>query len=52
MGDVTVVDVAAATPTDMAAELVRRWVNGAWAAWIDHHPAVIARADELTTQCP
>ena len=50
MGDVTAVDVAAATPTDVAAELVGRWVNGAWAAWIDHHPAVVARADELTTR--
>jgi Family of unknown function (DUF5946) len=50
MGDVTAVDVAATTRTDAAAELVRGWVHGAWAAWIDHHPAVVARADELTTR--
>jgi Family of unknown function (DUF5946) len=53
MGEVTAIDVAAAlTAGDgaSAVSLTRRWVDGAWAAWGSHHPAVRARADALTTQ--
>jgi hypothetical protein len=48
MGDVTVVGIVDATSPEMASELVGRWIEGAWAAWSVHHPAVRARADELT----
>ena len=52
MGEVTAVDVAAASDPDAAGELVGRWVEGAWAAWSRHHPAVRARADDLAAQLP
>lgn len=50
MGKVTAIDVAAAlTAGDggHAVSLTRRWVDGAWAAWGSHHPAVRARAETL-----
>jgi hypothetical protein len=47
MGDVTAVDVATAADDAAAIDLVRRWVEGGWAAWSEHHPQVRARADEL-----
>jgi hypothetical protein len=53
MGEVTAIDVAAAlTGGDGAAavSLTRRWVDGAWASWASHHPAVRARADSLAKQ--
>jgi hypothetical protein len=53
MGDVTAIDVAAALAAgDGAAAvlLTRHWVDGAWAAWASHHPAVRARADFLARQ--
>jgi len=51
MGVVSAIDVDAAVRArdgSAATDLTRRWVNGAWAAWADHHPAVRSRADELT----
>jgi hypothetical protein len=53
MGDVSAIDVfAALTSGDGAAalSLTRRWVDGAWAAWSAHHPAVRSRADALVAQ--
>lgn len=50
MGEVTAIDVAdavAAGDGPAAISLTRRWVDGAWAAWSVHHPAVRARADWL-----
>ena len=49
-GDVTAIDVAAALAAGDGAEaisLTRRWVDGAWAAWAPHHPAIRTRADAL-----
>jgi hypothetical protein len=48
MGEVTVVDVADAASPEVAPELVGRWIEGAWAAWSVHKPAVRAQADALT----
>jgi hypothetical protein len=53
MGDVTAIDVAAALETgdgSAAAELTRRWVQGAWAAWGSQHNVVRARASELVAK--
>jgi hypothetical protein len=53
MGDVTAIDVASALVAGdgaSAVALTRRWVDGAWAAWAAHHPAVRARADFLARQ--
>jgi hypothetical protein len=50
MGDVTAVDVGRALDEGaaaQAAELVDRWVDGAWSAWAAHHVAVRSRADDL-----
>ena len=50
MGEVTAIDVAnaiAARDGSLADTLTRRWVDGAWAAWRAHHPAVRARADAI-----
>ncbi len=50
MGEVTVVDVlrgVAAGDGPRAAELVEAWIDAAWGAWSDHHPAVRTRTDEL-----
>ena len=50
MGDVSAIDLSAALAAGdgtRAIELTRRWVDGAWAAWATHHPAVRSRADEL-----
>ncbi len=51
MGSVTAIDVAAATVDGSepgTAAVVQAWIEGAWQAWTRHHPAVRARADELT----
>ena len=53
MGEITAIDVAAALAAGdggAAVSLTRRWVDGAWAAWGSHHPAVRARADFLARQ--
>ena len=50
MSDVTAIDLARALEArngGLAIELTRRWVDGAWAAWSDHHRAVRSRADQL-----
>jgi hypothetical protein len=50
MGDLSAIDLSAAlTAGDgrTAVDLTRRWVDGAWAAWASHHPAVRSRADDL-----
>lgn len=46
-GGVTVADLDDASdgPAD---DLVRRWVDGVWAAWAVHHDAVRTRAGRLT----
>ena len=51
MGDVTAVDVRRAVDegdAGGAADLVDRWVGGAWAAWAIHRDDVRMRADDLT----
>jgi Family of unknown function (DUF5946) len=51
MGDISAVDVRRTLDDgDVrgAADLVERWVYGAWAAWAIHHDGVRARADDLT----
>jgi hypothetical protein len=53
MGEVTVVDVGRAVESRdaaRAAELVEAWIDAAWGAWSDHHPAVRARADDLVAR--
>jgi Family of unknown function (DUF5946) len=53
MGEVTVVDISGAVAAGdgpRAAELVEAWIDAAWGAWSDHHPAVRIRADELIAQ--
>ena len=53
MGDVTAIDISGALRAGdgaAAAELTRRWVHGAWAAWHSHHPAVRSRAKELVAK--
>ena len=53
MGDVTAIDLWQALDArdgGRAIELTRRWVDGAWAVWRDHHAAVRSRADGLTRQ--
>jgi hypothetical protein len=50
MGDVGAIDLSAALAAGdgtRAIDLTRRWVEGAWAAWSRHHPAVRARANEV-----
>lgn len=50
MGPVTAIDIDAAIRArdgSSAVSLTRRWVDGAWAAWFDHHPAVRSRAEML-----
>ena len=46
MGAVTAIDVATASRTD-AAEAVRGWVEGSWAAWAMHHRLVAEVAERL-----
>jgi hypothetical protein len=51
MGEVSAIDLDAALRArdgGAAVALTRRWVDSAWAAWADHHPAVRSRADALT----
>jgi Family of unknown function (DUF5946) len=43
MGPVTAIDAASADPAAVG-DVVRDWVEGAWAAWSIHHAAVRARA--------
>ena len=53
MGGVTAIDVAAALSRGdgaAAADLTRRWVRGAWAAWATHHGSVRARTTELLSK--
>jgi Family of unknown function (DUF5946) len=53
MGEVTAIDVATSLSAGdgaSAVSLTRRWVDGAWAAWASHHPAVRARTDFLAIQ--
>jgi hypothetical protein len=40
LGDVTVVDVHAATTPAEHIAAVRRWCESAWEAWAVHHPAI------------
>jgi hypothetical protein len=52
MGDVTVVDVAAAVAggdLERAGDLTATWVGEAWKAWSVHQAAVRARADVLSS---
>jgi len=52
-GPVTAIDLARildAGDGATAVALTRRWVDGAWAAWVDRHRAVRARADSLTSR--
>lgn len=49
MGPVTAVDVAGAQDDDLG-EVVRAWIDGAWGAWMSHHPAVRSTAARLVTQ--
>lgn len=46
MGPVTAIDVVHADELDRSTT-VRAWVDGAWAAWSVHHPAVRATAADL-----
>ena len=51
MGEVTAIDLSRARGEgdgQRAIDLTQRWVEGAWAAWTDHHRAIRARADSLT----
>lgn len=53
MGDVTAIDLwraIEASDGGQAIDLTGRWVEGAWSAWADHHPAVRSRADALATR--
>ncbi len=50
MGEITAVDLACAPDPAAAADLAGRWVDGAWAAWADHQPAVRARAVDLVAR--
>jgi hypothetical protein len=53
MGDVSAIDLSdalAAGDGASAIDLTRRWVDGAWTAWADHHRAVRARAAGLARQ--
>jgi hypothetical protein len=53
MGAVTAVDVAGAVALGDAArsrDLVGAWVDGAWAAWSDHHDPVRARTNNLVAR--
>jgi hypothetical protein len=45
-GDVTVLDVAAASGPEVAAA-VRRWAQSVWDAWSAHRDAIRARTDEF-----
>lgn len=50
MGDLSAIDIDRAIRARdgaSAIDLTRRWVNGAWAAWSRHHPAVRSRADSV-----
>jgi Family of unknown function (DUF5946) len=50
MGGTTAIDIWRAIEAGdgtAAVALNRRWVDGAWAAWREHHPAVRARADAI-----
>jgi hypothetical protein len=50
MGSITAIDVAEAMAggeAPRAGHLVESWVDGAWAAWSAHHPAVRRRTDDL-----
>lgn len=53
MGDVTAIDLTGAVSArngSAVAELTRRWVHGAWAAWDGQHEAVRAKAMELAAK--
>ena len=49
MGPLTVVNVAEAAQADRG-DVVRSWVEGAWAAWRRHHPAVQVTAAALVAR--
>jgi hypothetical protein len=40
LGDVTVVDVAAASTVSAHVRAVRAWAESAWSAWAEHHETV------------
>jgi hypothetical protein len=46
MGPVTAIDAVEAARNE-SSEVVRAWVDGAWAAWALHHPDVRAEAARL-----
>lgn len=47
VGEVTVLDVHAASTPEAHRAMVDRWARSAWAAWTPHHDQVRAWADEL-----
>lgn len=47
LGDLTIVEVAAAPAEVAHEELVRRWASDVWHAWEPHHGAVKAAASKL-----
>ena len=49
MGSVTAIDVVRAAP-EGSGEVVRAWVEGAWAAWTTHHGAIRAEAARLVAR--
>ncbi len=46
MGPITAIDISEAADADVV-KLVRRWVDGAWQAWHDHHDDVRRAATEV-----
>ncbi len=52
LGDVTVVDVHAATTAEAHVAAVRRWCESAWAAWAAHHEPVRVLASTLSGRAP
>lgn len=49
MGTWTVIDLVS-TERELQLDLVRPWVEEAWAAWTEHHPAVTAQASLLVAR--
>jgi len=47
LGDLTIVEVAAAPDEGVHEQLVRRWARDVWHAWEPHHAAVKAVASRL-----
>jgi hypothetical protein len=50
MGEITAIDLSDASARRdgaAAADLLARWIGGAWQAWVAHHGAVRAKATEL-----